>query len=180
MIRMHALAAAAVVLPLLTAATAATAATSDMKRPNVDVIGNYQDWEALTYMEKGHRVCFMGTKPKKSAGNYTKRGDIYLLVTHRPAEHRIGVVIVETGYTYKKGSTVAVRIDGKPYRMWTQGQYAYAYANEDKVLVKAMRQGLKMTVEGHSDRGTATTDTYSLNGFTTAYKAISKKCGVAG
>lgn len=180
MIRLRALVAAVVAVPVVMAAFAAVAASSDMKRPNVKVIGNYGDWESLTYKENGNRVCFMGTKPKKSEGKYTRRGDIYLLVTHRPAEHRTGVVIVETGYTYKKSSTVNVKIDGKPFRMWTQGQYAYAYANEDKVLVRAMRRGLRMVVKGTSSRGTLTTDTYSLKGFTDAYKAISKTCGVSG
>lgn len=164
-----------VVAPLLAAAAGAVAAPP----PDLRVIGNYGDWEALTYKEGGNRVCFMGTKPKSAKGDYSKRGDIFLLVTHRPAESRNGVVIVETGYPYKQGSTVEVKIDGKPFRMWTEGEYAYAYANEDKVLVRAMKRGLKMVVQGRSTRGTLTTDTYSLKGFTDAYRAISKTCGVS-
>ena len=39
-----------------------------------------------------------------------------------------------------------------------------------------MKRGEKMTVEGVSYRGTKTKDTYSLRGFTGAYRAISAKC----
>ena len=41
-----------------------------------------------------------------------------------------------------------------------------------------MKGGLAMIVAGISSRGTLTTDTYSLNGFTAAYDAITKACGV--
>jgi hypothetical protein len=40
-----------------------------------------------------------------------------------------------------------------------------------------MRKGDKMIVHGESSRGTQTKDTYSLKGFSQAYKAISAKCG---
>jgi invasion protein IalB len=46
----------------------------------------------------------------------------------------------------------------------------------DKKLVEAMKRGDRMTVEGESFRGTKTKDTYSLRGFSGAYKAISAKC----
>ena len=39
-----------------------------------------------------------------------------------------------------------------------------------------MRQGKKMVVVGASWRGTETTDTYSLFGFTRAYKKLLDAC----
>ena len=41
-----------------------------------------------------------------------------------------------------------------------------------------MAKGRQLIVTGYSSRGTKTTDTYSLAGFTAAYKAIGKACGV--
>ena len=49
-------------------------------------------------------------------------------------------------------------------------------SDEDKKIVAAMKRGDRMIVDGQSSRGTATKDTYSLKGFTTAYNAISAKC----
>ena len=45
-------------------------------------------------------------------------------------------------------------------------------------IVKAMIQGARMIIKGTSSSGTQTTDTYSLKGFTAAYKAINKACKV--
>ena len=39
-----------------------------------------------------------------------------------------------------------------------------------------MKRGQKLTVEGVSFKGTKTKDTYSLSGFSKAYRAISAKC----
>ena len=46
----------------------------------------------------------------------------------------------------------------------------------DDLLIKGMKRGTTMIVKGISSRGTNTTDTYSLRGFTASYKAISKIC----
>ncbi len=56
-----------------------------------------------------------------------------------------------------------------------------AWAAEDKIdnaLVQAMMKGRRMVIQGTSSRGTKTEDTYSLIGFTRAYKAIGKACKI--
>ena len=97
-----------------------------------------------------------------------------------PAEKRIGEVSIQAGYTYKKGSNVNITIDGKKsFKLFTSNGYAWTYESaDDRTLVAAMRAGNSMVIKGTSSRGTLTTDTYSLSGFTAAYKAINKACGV--
>ena len=41
-----------------------------------------------------------------------------------------------------------------------------------------MIRGARLVVKGTSSRGTKTTDTYSLKGFSAAFKAIGKACKV--
>ena len=41
-----------------------------------------------------------------------------------------------------------------------------------------MKNGNKLKITGYSSRGTKTTDTYSLMGFTAAYNHISKSCNI--
>jgi hypothetical protein len=43
-------------------------------------------------------------------------------------------------------------------------------------MVKGMRAGNAMIMEGTSSRDTKTRDTYSLGGFTAAHNAINKAC----
>ena len=140
-------------------------------------IGNFSDWTAFVDGTGANRICYIGSVPKQAKGNYTRRGDTYILVSHRPTERVFGEVSIEAGYTYKKDSQVAVDVDGKTFKLFTKGGNAWADdADSDKALVAAMRAGRRLIAKGTSSRGTLTTDTYSLSGFTLAFNAIKKAC----
>ena len=159
------------ICPLMLAAPAAA--------QDSQLIDTFASWSAFVRTEAGKKTCYMGSVPEKEKGKYERRGDTFVLVTHRPAEKRFDVVSVEAGYTYKKNSEVTVLIGGQGYPMFTSGAVAWARdAKADRTLVGAMRRGLEMVVKGTSSRATLTEDTYSLTGFTDAHVAIAKACGV--
>ena len=142
-------------------------------------LGTFEAWEALQDREDGKSVCYVGSEPTKARGKYKKRGRTFVLVTHRPAEKSTNVVSVQAGYTYKTGSEVEITIGKTAFNLFTDGGHAFAYdSKSDNELVKAMIRGTAMVVRGTSSRGTLTTDTYSLKGFTAAYKAIGKACKI--
>ena len=152
------------------------ATTANAAQPNL--LGEYGDWTAWSYTEGGKTVCYMASTPKKDEGKYTKRGDIYVLVTHRPAEKSFDEVSFVAGYTYNPKAALTVKIGNKTFsNTFTDKDKGWMVnTDEDKKLVEAMKRGDRMIVDGQSNRGTATKDTYSLKGFTTAYKTISAKC----
>jgi invasion protein IalB len=143
---------------------------------HADFLGKFQDWEAHARADGGAKVCYAASVPTKSEGKYTRRGDVFLLVSHRPGDKMIGFVSMEAGYSYGKTSKITARIGGASFPMFPDGELAFAY--EDAPLVEAMIRGQDLVVSGTSSRGTLTTDTFSLSGFTAAYKAASKACGV--
>ncbi len=164
---------------LLTTLCALTLAASPAAAADPETLGAYTDWTAYTFTENGNKVCYMASAPKEAKGNYDRRGDIFVLITHRPADKTRDVVSVVAGYSYKADSDVRVDIDGKNHTLFTHGERAWARDSAtDRRLVDAMRSGRKMVVRGTSERGTATTDTYSLSGFTAAHQAITKACGL--
>lgn len=159
-------------LPLLLLA-ASGAQAQDIKR-----LEGAGDWRAYSFQEKGNPVCYMVSEPKRDEGNYSKRGEIYLMVTHRPAEKSIDVVNVVAGYDYRTDSEVQVKVDADVFGLFTHKDTAWAPTEgDDKRLVQAMIKGKTMVVRGTSSRGTKTKDTYSLIGFTRAYRSINKACG---
>lgn len=143
------------------------------------LLGKYGDWSAYTYKENGKNVCYIASTPKRDEGKYTQRGDIYAVVTHRPGEKSFDVVNFVAGYTYKKGSKVEIKIGKETFNnIFTDADKAWTLTEkDDQALVAAMKRGQRMIVKGVSSRGTQTKDTYSLSGFTRAYKVISAKCG---
>ena len=145
----------------------------------IEPIGTFGDWSAFQFSEDGNPACYMSSQPTKASGDYTKRGDIFAIVTHRPAEKRIGEVSIIAGYSYKEDSAVQIAIGKQAFELFTQDDGAWARDTaSDKKLIQAMKRGNRMVVKGTSSRGTATTDTYSLKGFTKSYRAIGKACGL--
>lgn len=143
------------------------------------LMGTYDDWSAYMFKEEGQKVCYMASKPQKDEGNYTKRGEIFSLLTHRPTEGTRDVFSYITGYTYKDDSGVSVTIDGETFDLFTKGDTAWTPdAETDKKLARAIQKGSKMVVVGTSSRGTKTTDTFSLKGSGAAYEKISAECGI--
>lgn len=145
-----------------------------------EYLATHRDWHAFQYSENGNPVCYVASQPTREEGNYTQRGDVFVLVTHRPAENSRNVVSFVTGYTYQSGSTVSVEIDNeRDFTLITNNDTAWATdAQADQSLVDGMRAGLTMVVQGTSSRGTLTTDTYSLRGITAALREIDRACGL--
>jgi hypothetical protein len=117
--------------------------------------------------------------PTTSKGKYDpdNRGDIRVFVSHGPGKAERDVVQVIAGYRYKAQSDVTLSIDGKSFKLFTLEDRAYAESEEDdRRIIVQMKRGNKMTVIGTSSRGTKTTDTYSLAGFTKTKAVIDKTC----
>jgi hypothetical protein len=155
------------------------ALTSPALAAESHLLGTHGDWTAYVLIEDGSKVCYMASRPQKEEGNYTQRGEIFALVTHRPAEGTNNVFSYTTGYPYKSGSDANVAIGNKNFTLFTQDETAWAPdAETDNRLVQAIRAGSEMIVKGTSSRGTVTTDTFSLKGSAVAHAAISKECNV--
>lgn len=143
------------------------------------LVGTYDAWSAYVFDENGNKVCYMAAKPDQQKGNYSKRGEAFALITHRPAEGSENVFSYITGYSYKAGSDATVDIDGEVFTLFTQDETAWAPdAATDEKIADAIRKGSKMVVKGMSSRGTATTDSFSLKGSGSAHERISKECDI--
>ncbi|MCD8497611.1 MAG: invasion associated locus B family protein [Alphaproteobacteria bacterium] len=144
-----------------------------------ELIGRHGEWMAYKFMENGTKVCYMASQPKSAKGNYSKRGDVFALITHRPSENTKNVFSYITGYTYKPESEVTVTIGKETFTLFTDNDRAWTPDDvTDQALTNALRKGSQMVVKGVSSRGTNTTDTFSLKGSGAAHDAITKECGL--
>lgn len=150
------------------------------KNKQQELLDTFGDWTAYkTTDEKGGKLCYMASVPQKSEGKYKRRGDVLLIIAHRSAEKSFDVVSLTTGYLYKGNNSATVQIDSnKPITLFTHQDAAWAKDSKtDTAIVRQMRAGSTAVFRGQSSFETRTTDTFSLKGFTKAYKAINKACG---
>ena len=118
--------------------------------------------------------CFIGSAPIKEEGDYTNRGDTYVLVyrVNRGSEKTIQVT---AGYSYDESKPVIVKIDQTSFNFFGKEDSAWT-KNKDKEVIYSMQKGIAMIIKGYSSRGTLTTDTYTLEGFTKAHNKLKKDC----
>ena len=142
-------------------------------------IGTFDDWEAFTYHADGGLVCYVFSAPKKTEADkkISKRDPAYFLVTNFQARKIKGQVSTIIGYPFKESSLVALKVDEKPFDLYTNGDTAWASAAEDEAaIVKAMKTAKGLSVVGTSWKSTQTTDSYSLVGFGKALEKIDAAC----
>ena len=143
-----------------------------------ELLGTFEDWSAFHYSQGGARVCYIASTPLDMAPKNVRRGDVYMLVTHDIAAGTRDVVSLVAGYTFEDASVTVADIDGTEYRLFTDNDAAWNRTPEqDSDMVQAMIRGSRLVVRGVSNRGTPTTDVYSLLGFTAAHAAITQACG---
>jgi len=166
----------AAVVAAVWAIVVAVAGTAMAQNPKP--IGSFANWQALTFQENGKSGCYTIAEPIRKEGAYNTRGRVYTLVTHRPADKKLNVITIIAGYDYKEGSDVSLEVGGEKFSLFTQSGMAWASDEDDEKIVDAMKRGSDMVIHGVSLKGTETTDTYSLIGFTKAYNAIGQACGL--
>jgi len=123
---------------------------------------------------KEENWCYIGSIPINEEGNYTKRGDTYVIV-YRINKSQETIVQVNAGYNYNEEKAVELIIDQTNFKLFSQGDSAWS-TNQDKEIISAMIKGNNMTIKGYSSRDTLTTDTYTLEGFTKAHNKLKKDC----
>ncbi len=139
-------------------------------------LADFKAWQAVSYTSDGKKTCYIVSRPIDSAPKKANRGDIYFMVTRETGANR-DKLSLRIGYPFKDDTKAAIRIGKRVFHLNTGDKYAWpADATTTKGLVRAMRAGRDMIVNGMSARGTETTDKFSLRGFTAAHKAISRAC----
>merc|ERR1712146_643577 len=133
-------------------------------------IGTHKDWTAYFNKEKNSKTCFIASEPLKSTGKYDKsnRGKTYVFVTNvkNGTNHEVSVV---AGFNYKKNTKVKFTIDKNTTLLFPIDDRAWSESPKiDKTLVRKMKKGNKLIIEGTSSPGNVIIDHYSLSGFTKA------------
>ena len=140
-------------------------------------LGKFNDWSAYAEGEGKNLACLAVSKPKKAEGNYKRRGEIFAVITHLPGQNKWNEFSIVAGYNYKADSNPEITVGDAKFQLFTSGSRAWSFSPpDDEKIIKFLKSSMKMKVVGTSTRGTITTDTYSLMGFSKAYQQINEAC----
>ncbi len=143
------------------------------------LLGQFGDWGAYKATPGGKKVCFALAKPASAVTNPAgrNRDPSYAFVSTRPNEKVKNEVSVIVGYPQKASVDATATIGAANYAMYTQNDGAWVKnAGEEAQMVDAMRKGADLVVKSVSEKGTQTTDTYSLKGLAQALEKVAEEC----
>jgi hypothetical protein len=148
------------------------------------LLGKFDDWEAYSYGTGKSLICYAQSLPKTQLPSSVVRGNVYFMVTHRPGQNVRNEISMRAGYPYSAKSKPFATIGSEKYQMFTgvseggeQSNWAWLdKPSQETQMVKDLRAGSSMVIKGTSEKGTLTTDTYSLKGSGGALKKIDETC----
>jgi hypothetical protein len=144
-------------------------------------LGVFGNWSAYSSGSGSALTCYALSKPRATRPAGTKRGPIYLMVSDWPSRKVKAEPQVVYGYQAKEGAPAALTIgsdkftfflrnNGKDGSSWLQ-----QLADNGK-LMDALQGSVSAVASGTSQRGTKTSDTYSLAGFNDAMVKVHAAC----
>ena len=141
-------------------------------------LGTFNAWTAWKGIDANGEMCYISSQPRETAPEGVTRSPIHFLVIHRKGLGTKNEVQTLIGYPFNTtNANASATIDGKAYPMVTEGEAAWlASAGDETGFVAGLKAGSRLVVRGTSQRGTETTDTYSLSGVTAAMGEIDKAC----
>lgn len=150
----------------------------------IEMVDSATDWSV--YVTDSPKECFIISKPTSSTARRdgaavdVRRGDIRFYISIIPGENVISEPSFLAGYPLKQDVPVQFRVKDTTMQLYPNAdidrEYAWPRPEDDAALIAAMRGGAEAIVVGVSSRGTETTDTFSLIGFTAAMEKALELC----
>jgi len=152
-----------------------------LAQTSTNVVDSKSDWSVFVENEP-HR-CWIVSKPTKTVNTrggkpvVVNRSDIRFFVTYMPVNSVRGEVSFTGGYPFKPDTPLTLTVGSSTYKMYPDGEYAWPEsAAVDTKIRSSLKRGASAVVKAQSARGTQTTDTFSLVGFTAALAEAEKRC----
>lgn len=142
-------------------------------------LGGTGSWTAYLAQNKSGKVCYLVGQPEKADSGPAKGKSVMAMVTHRTQDNVSNVVSFDTGVPLNEGDDVILDVGSNKYTLFARDDTAWAATSElDKTIVTALVKEKQAVVKAIPKKGHATTDTYSLSGFSKALALIDKACDV--
>lgn len=141
------------------------------------LLSTFSDWASYQHEDARTKICFAVSQPKSQEPKGANRDPAFFYISAWPKDEVRTEISVKIGYPFKKGSEATVTVGDATFKLFTQNDRAFVGdAAQEVKLIEAMKNAPTMVVQGTSERGTATTDKYSLAGLAQALQTAAEQC----
>lgn len=141
------------------------------------LLASFGDWGAYASGDGRAKICYALSQPKERLPKDLKRDPGYLFVSFRPADNVRNEVAVVLGFATRDGGEAEAVVGQSTYALVTKGSNAWLRnTTEESQIIAAFTKGQSIIVKATSGRGNATSDRFSLTGFTQALERARQEC----
>jgi invasion protein IalB len=141
------------------------------------LVKTFADWSSYAHDDGKAKICFVASRPKSQEPKNVTRGPAFFYISAWPKDGVKTEISIKIGYLFKKDSDVTVTVGNASFKLFTQNDRAYVGdPTQELKLIDAMKKGSSLQVQGTSERGTGTTDNYSLSGLAQAIQSLTELC----
>jgi len=175
--------------------------TDESAKPTL--VATFGDWNVFVGRAGRGRICYTLAQPKTREPASLKRDPGYAFISDRPAEGVRNEVSFIMGFDVSAGAEAEAKPEGKPagrpsrsdarskktiaapvavvgeasFDLLPKGGNLWVKnAARESALVAEMRKGSTLEIKANSLKGNASTDSYSLSGFSQALDRLQKEC----
>lgn len=139
----------------------------------------FHDWSLFKTKrgakDKEKDVCYIISIPIDRQGHEDRRGESFITVTN--IENDADEIRVSSGFVYDGKSDVELSFYAKKFYLFPYKSSAWADdVNDDLEIIKQMQKEEDLNITAISFDGLASSDTYSLIGFSKAYRKMKEVC----
>jgi invasion protein IalB len=154
------------------------------------LVATFGDWGVYQSKAGKARICYTLAQPKERLPAELKRDAGYAFISDRPGEGVRNEISFIMGFDIADpdagDASAKKKIPGKPavaivgdqsFDLLPKGANLWVKnAAKESQLIDEMRKGVKLVVKAASKKGNATSDNYSLAGFSQALDRVQKDC----
>lgn len=141
------------------------------------IVERFADWSLYAHDGGREQICFIAAQPGASEPKGVNRAPVYFFVAGWPKDGVRTEVSLRIGYPFKKGSVASITIGTATFKLFTAADRAFIEdATEELKFLEALKKGTSMVVQGTSERGTTTKDSFSLKGAAQALQKLASTC----
>ena len=155
------------------------------------LVATFGDWGVYQTKSGKGRICYTLAQPKERLPPGLTRDAAYAFISDRPGEgvrNEISFIMgfdvasaVEAAAANPKAKAAAkdavALVGDQTFELLPKGANLWVKnAAREGQLIDEMRKGVKLTVKAASKKGNATSDGYSLSGFSQALDRLQKDC----
>ena len=144
---------------------------------SVELVETQGAWGLYADSATPKQVCFLAAQPQAVEPVGANRGPIYFYISAWPKDGVKTEPSAKVGYPIDANKDMSVTIGDETIKLFAKGERGFVSdAGEESKLIESMKQGSTAVVKATSERGTDTTDTYSLSGISAALNKMAETC----